>query len=136
MGNNEDAALVLMLKNHDTGFFEKELGQYKIGINEDLINGLYAEKTEEGIMVCLRVSTGNTWADISDELYEHIYDSYDADQLPDFITEFIEIDGCFNPTWEARFLFSESPVETEDMITQSLAAHKKALMLLHQGNID
>ena len=132
MSGSESAALVLMLKNPETGFFEEELGQYKIEAEDmGFVEGLCAERAEQGITVCLRVGVGNLWADdISDEVYDYIYDEYDADPLPDFITELTEIDESFNPMWEARFLFSDNPAETESMIVQALAAHKKALSLL------
>ena len=130
MNGNEDAALVLMLKNSETGFFEEVLGQYKIEADDDLIEGLYAERTEAGLMVCLRVGVGDLWGEIGDELYESIYDKYDADGLPDFVSEFIEIDESYNPLWEARFLFSDNPAETENRIEQVLAEHRKALSFL------
>jgi len=128
--DNENAALVLMLKNPDTGFFEKELGQYKIGEDECFIEGLYAEQTEEGLTICLRMGVGDLFDEIDDRLYNSIYDKYDADLLPDFIFEIIDIDETYNPVWEARFLFSDNPKETEDMIKQALAGHKTAVSLL------
>ncbi|MDR1559005.1 MAG: hypothetical protein LBS84_04755 [Clostridiales bacterium] len=135
MNEKNAAALVLMLKNPETGFFEEELGRYHIGPDEELAEGLYAEETADGRIVCLRVGVGNVWTDISDELFDGIYDSYDADQLPDFVTEFIELDECYTPAWEARFLFSEDPAETEDMIKQALAAHRGALSLLLNDHV-
>jgi len=128
--NNEESALVLMLKDRDTGFFEEELGQYKIVTGENLIEGLYAEQAEDGLTVCLRIGAGSLWAEIGDDLYSAIYDRYDADLLPDFVTELIELDDCYNPMWEARFLFSDSPAEMEGMIRRVLADHRKALSLL------
>ena len=130
MSNDENAAYVLMLKNPDTGFLEEELGQYKIGADGDLIEGLYAEQSDEGAVICLRIGVGRLWDEISDDLYDYIYDEYDADLLPDFISEIIEIDENYNPIWEARFLFSDSPAEIEGMIKQVLAGHRKALSSL------
>ncbi|MDR2649413.1 MAG: hypothetical protein LBB94_06815 [Clostridiales bacterium] len=130
MGIINETALILMLKNPETGFFEEELRRYCIGADEDLIEGLYAERTEDGLTVCLRVGIGNSWTNISDELFGIIYDDYDTDLLPDFVTEFIELDECYTPAWEARFLLSENPAETEDMIKQALTAHRKILSLL------
>ena len=134
LGNEENEAFVLMLKNSDTGFLEEELGQYKIGSDGGFIEGLYAEQTEEGAAVCLRVGVGSLWAGISDDLYNYIYDEYDDDLLPDFVSELTEIDGSFNPVWEARFLLSDNPAETEGMIKKVLAGHKKALSILQTEN--
>ena len=133
MGNTEGSVFVLMRKNPVSGFFEEELGRLKVE-NGDLVEGLYAEQTAEGLTVCLRAGIGTLWTEISDEMFEMLYDNYDADPLPDFVTEFIEIDGCFNPAWEARFPYSDDPGETENMINQTLAAHRKALPLLPQVN--
>ena len=134
MYSYEDAALVLMLKNPQTGFFEEELGQYKIGADEALMEGLYAERAEDGLTVCLRIGVGDLWDDISDGLFEYIYDKYNADLLPDFVSELIEMEDCFNPMWEARFLFSDNPAEMEEMIKQVLAGHRKALSILRSDN--
>jgi len=131
---SRDAALVLMLKNPETGFLEEELGQYIIGADESLVEGLYAEQTEDGLTVCMRIGTGDLWADMDDDLFDYIYDEYDAGLLPDFVSELIEMDECFNPTWEARFLFSDDPAEMEDMIKRVLAEHRKALSLLRSDN--
>ena len=130
MSGTAGGALVLMLKNPDTGFFEEELGQYKIEAYEGLIEGLYAERTEEGADICLRIGVGDLWGEISDELYDSIYDAYDADLLPDFVSEITEIDGNLNPVWETRFSFSDNPAETEDKIRRVLSGHRKALTLL------
>ena len=117
-----------MLKNPETGFFEEELDRYHIAADECLIEGLYAEQAEKGLTVCLRIGVGDIWQNISDELFEKIYDSYNADMLPECLSELIEIDDCFNPAWEARFAFSDTPLETENNIKQILAAHKQALL--------
>ena len=134
MINGENASFVLMLKNPDTGFLEEELGQYKIGADDVFIEGLYAEKTDEGVMLCLRVGAGDLWAEIGDGLYDRIYEEYNADLLPDFVSEIIEMDESYNPMWETRFLFNDNPAETEDMIKQVLANHRKALSLLLSDN--
>ena len=136
MNDNENTALVLMRKNPDTGFFEEELGHYKIGTDEELVEGFYAEQTDDGLMVCMRVGVGDLWAEIGDELYESIYDGYDADFLPDFVSEFMEIDGSYNPLWEARFLLDGDSAATESMIDGVLAGHRKALSLLLSDNSD
>ena len=122
-----------MLKNPGTGFLEEELGQYIIGTDADLIEGMYAEQTGEGIKVCLRVGVADLWGDIGDDLYGYIYDNYDAELLPDCVSEIIEIDESFNPIWEVRFLFSDNPAETEYMIKRVLAGHRKALSVLLSG---
>ena len=130
MAQEDNASYVLMLKNPDTGFLERELGQYKLEADTDLIEGLCAEQTEEGVAALLRLGVGHMWDDIGDELYDRIYDAYDADLLPDFVSEIAEVDGSFNPVWEARFLFSDNPAEMEDRIKRVLSGHRKALSLL------
>jgi len=134
VSTEENAAFVLMLKNPETGFLEEELGQYTIGADEELVEGLFAEQTEEGAAVCLRMGVGCLWDEIGDDLYDYIFDEYNADLLPDFVSELIELDGSYSPMWEARFLFSDKPAEMEDMIKRVLAEHKKALSRLLPDN--
>ena len=136
MNKPDGSAFVLMQKNPETGFFEEELEQYRIETDEEFIEGLYAEQTENGLMVCLRVGVADLWPNISDELFNVIYDHYDSDLLPEYVTEIIEIDECFNPVWETRFLFNEKPGITEEMIKQTLAAHRTALSNLLQENLN
>ena len=131
MTGDENALYALWLKNPETGFLDEELGQYMIGADADLIEGLCAERAADGIAVCLRMGVGQMWADIGDGLYDDIYDGYDADLLPDFVSDVSEVDGSFNPSWEARFLYGGGQTETEDMIRRVLAGHRMALSRLH-----
>ena len=50
----EDAVIVIMLKDAETGFLEKELGSYTLPENSGLIFNIYAEN--EGKEVVLRLS--------------------------------------------------------------------------------
>jgi len=134
VNNDENAVFILMLRDPETWFLEDVLGQYKIGTDEEFIEGLYAEQTEDGAQVCLHIGVGHIWADISDELFEYIFDKYDADLLPEFVSELFDIDSDYNPMWEARFTFNDNPAEMEDMIRQVLAGHRKALSVLYSNS--
>ena len=50
----EDTVIVIMLKDAETGFLEKELGAYTLPENSGLIFNIYAEK--EGAEVVLRLT--------------------------------------------------------------------------------
>ena len=67
----EDTVIVIMLKDKDTGFFEKELGCYKIEKNDSLIYNTYAVESENGYTVYMKLTCDK---EVSDWEFEAIYD--------------------------------------------------------------
>ncbi|MBR6542687.1 MAG: hypothetical protein IKT73_05725, partial [Anaerotignum sp.] len=72
----EDAVIVIMLKDAETGFLEKELGAYTLPENSGLIFNIYAEN--EGKEVVLRLSCDK---ELQDWEYDAVYDYYDTETV-------------------------------------------------------
>ncbi|MBR5590784.1 MAG: hypothetical protein IKW40_04580, partial [Anaerotignum sp.] len=65
----EDAVIVIMLKDAETGFLEKELGAYTLPEYSGLIFNIYAEN--EGKEVVLRLSCDK---ELQDWEFDAVYD--------------------------------------------------------------
>lgn len=115
----EETVIVIMLKNKDTGFLEKELGTLDITQNEDYIVNIYVMDNK----LYIRLSTGR---DVEDWEYSAIYDYYDADCFKD-IADVVECDDDFNPVWEICTDFYENLSVTEQLVNKILEIHTKEL---------
>ncbi len=123
----EETFLVLMLKDKNTGFFEKELCAYNIQENEEFIVNMYAEEYNNNTMVHIKLTTNK---EVEDWEFDAIYDYYDVDIFKE-IGNCQEVEDCFNPTWEIVVPFLEKE-EMEQTITDILAIHKKEIFEVYE----
>lgn len=120
-----DTVIVIMLKNKNTGFFEKELISLTLTQYDELIVNLFAEEeTAEKIDIHMKLSTQR---DVLDWEYSAIYDYYDIDIDDNNIKSVEEVDDCFNPTWEFVFDYKDDSVYMESIVSKILFAHKEEL---------
>lgn len=117
--------IVIMLKNNETGFLEKELASLVIGSNEEYIMNIYAAMDEnENLKLHLRISTEK---DVEDWQYSAIFDYYDTEIFGDTINSISEISDDYNPTWEIVFDYTEDYADMENKIIEILKLHKNEL---------
>ncbi len=121
----EETFLVLMLKDKETGFLDKELSAYKIGDNENLIVNIFATEEEEKLIVHLKITTDK---DCEDWEFDAIYDYYDNEVYNDLILSFSEETEVYNPTFLLTFEYMEDDAKMEDFIKKLLDIHKKELV--------
>ncbi len=121
----EETYLVLMLKDKETGFLEKELSAYKIGENEDLIVNIFAAEEDDKLVVYLKVTTDK---DCEDWEFDAIYDYYDNEIYKDLIISFEEETEVYNPTFLLKFDYNDDDNEMEDFIKKLLKLHKNELV--------
>lgn len=120
-----DTVIVIMLKNKNTGFFEKELISLTLTQYDEFIVNLFAEEeTDEKINIHMKLSTQR---DVLDWEYAAIYDFYDIDIDDNNIKSVEEVDDCFNPTWEFVFDYKDDSVYMENIVSEILFAHKAEL---------
>ena len=98
----EDTVIVIMLKDAETGFLEKELGAYTLPENSGLIFNIYAEN--EGKEVVLRLTCDK---ELQDWEYDAVYDYYDTETVGALVDVIEEEDGHYDPVWMVRFPFAE-----------------------------
>ena len=130
----EDTVIVIMLKDKETGFLDKELGSYKIESNETMIYNTFATEKEEGIYeVTMKLTCDR---DVEDWEFEAIYDYYDSETLMPAVTSIIEEEDCFNPTWKVTFDFIENVEEMENKISEILNLHVQELNSVYEAIAD
>lgn len=115
----EETVIVVMLKNKETGFLEKEICTLDVKKYEEYIVNIYVMEDK----LYIRLSTAK---DVADWEYSAIYDYYDTDSFKDIATV-TEADDDFNPVWEVCTDFSDNISETEDKLNQILEIHHKEL---------
>ena len=89
----QETVFVIMLKNKETGFLEKELGSLNINKNDEYIVNLFVLKEDDGKKLHLRISTDR---DVEDWEYGAIFDNYNYDSYGDNVIEIDEIDNDDN----------------------------------------
>ena len=125
----EDTVIVIMLKDAETGFLDKELGAYTLPENSSLIFNIYAEGEE----VVLRLSCDR---ELQDWEYDAVYDYYDTETVGALVDAVAEEDGHYDPVWVVRFPFAEEQEVMEQKLTDILDAHRKELLSVYEAIKD
>ena len=115
----EEAAIVLMLKEKESGFLTKELGCYTVSGKESLLDRIYAEETDDGIVVHMALGCEK---EAEDWEYDAIFDYYDADALQDVVDIVAEEEGHLNPVWVVTFPFQDEAEAMEQRLSAILQA--------------
>lgn len=120
----EPLALLIMQKNKETGYFEREVGSYTVSSNADLVDSIYMIHENEKNIVHLKLTTER---DVEDWEFSEILDYYDEDIFKDIILSCEEVEDVYNPTWEVAFEFIESQGEMQNKLQEIVNIHKKEL---------
>lgn len=137
-----EETVVVMLRNKQTGFLEKELCALHITECADLLTNIYAEERTEGpggTDVHMRVSTG---PDVEDWQFNAVFDYYDDEALAEFTTSVAEAQDVFNPAWDLVFPCpygpdgSDDPSWLEEALARILRAHKAELQSVFKAIRD
>lgn len=117
----EETVIVIMLKNKNTGFLEKELATLDITENADYIVNIFALEEEEGMKLHIKLSTAK---DVKDWEYSAIYDYYDMDCFKGK-AKISEADDDYNPVWEVVIDYNEDKLE--ELVSEILDIHKQEI---------
>ncbi|MBP2028840.1 putative SAM-dependent methyltransferase [Acetoanaerobium pronyense] len=122
----EPFAVIIMKKDAETGFLDKEVGSYMIKEHGDYIDSIYVLEQDGKNIAHMRVSTD---FDVQDWQYSAIYDYYDEDKVKalEDVLSIEAIEEEFNPLWEIRFVLPEIEEAAEEMMVRILASHKNEL---------
>ena len=130
----EETVIVIMLKEKQTGFLEKELGCYDLGEQQNIILNIYAEETAPDITTVFLKLTCQR--DVQDWEYDAILDYYDMDSIKPFVDTIEEVLDEYNPVWLVSFPFSENQQEMEEKLQSVLQAHQKELLSVYDVIAD
>ncbi len=126
----EETFLVLMLKDKETGFLDRELSAYKIGENENLIVNIFATEEEDKTIVHLKITTDK---DCEDWEFDAIYDYYDNEIFNGLVLSFSEETEVYNPTFLLTFELIEDDDKMENFINKILLLHKNELYDVYEA---
>lgn len=127
----EETVIVIMLKDAETGFLEKELGAYSISENGELIFNIYAEGEEKKVVMRLTCER-----ELQDWEYDAVYDYYDTETVGAWVDSIEEEDGHYDPVWVVTFPFAEEQDVMEQKLTDILDAHKEELFSVYEAIKD
>ena len=127
----EDTVIVIMLKDAETGFLEKELGAYPLPETSGLMFNIYAE--DEGKEVVLRLTCDK---ELQDWEYDAVYDYYDTETVGALVDAIEEEDGHYDPVWVVRFPFAEEQDVMEQKLTDILEKHQEELLSVYEAIKD
>ncbi len=125
----EETFIVVMLKEKDSGFYVKEIGTYAISEYSNYLVNINAEESddENNIVVNMKVMYDK---EVEDWEYNAICDYYDTNTLKfdERIINCVEVEDCFEPTWEVSFNFTENDDEVEELIHKILVKHNDEIL--------
>ena len=127
----EETVIVIMLKDAETGFLEKELGAYSVSENGELIFNIYAEGEEKKVTMRLTCDR-----ELQDWEYDAVYDYYDTETVGALVDSIEEEDGHYDPVWVVTFPFAEEQDVMEEKLTAILGAHKEELLSVYEAIKD
>ena len=118
--------MIIMKKDGETGFLDKEVGSYMIKEHGDYIDSIYVIEEDGKNIAHMRITTD---FDVQDWQYSAIYDYYDEDKVKalEDVLSIEAIEEEFNPLWEIRFVLPEIEEAAEEMMVRILTSHKNEL---------
>ena len=125
----QETVFVIMLKNKETGFLEKELGSLNINKNDEYIVNLFVLKEDDGEKLHLRISTDR---DVEDWEYGAIFDNYNYDSYGDNVIEIDEIDNDYKPVWEIVIDYDDNLSVVEERVAEILDIHSNELKRVYE----
>ncbi|MBR4283333.1 MAG: hypothetical protein IKT48_01325 [Anaerotignum sp.] len=127
----DETVIVIMLKDAETGFLEKELGAYTLPENGGLVFNIYAEGEEKNVVLRLTCDR-----ELQDWEYDAVYDYYDPETVGALVDSVEEEDGHFDPVWVVRFPFAEEQDVMEQKLADILDAHMEELLSVYEAIKD
>ena len=110
----QETVFVIMLKNKETGFLEKELGSLNINKNDEYIVNLFVLKDFIDILR-MKIIT----------LDSIISNSKDIDEID-------EIDNDYNPVWEIVIDYDDNLSVVEERVAEILDIHSNELKRVYE----
>lgn len=116
--------LVLMLKDKNTGFYDRTMGSYEIQKNMEYIDKIYAVEEGSKLYILLTLTT----LDIEEDWkFSGIFDLYNEEIFADKLVGFEESADDYNPKWILKIEYSEDHKKTEELLNELLNIHTAEL---------
>lgn len=128
----EETVIVIMLKDAETGFLEKELGSYSLPESGEWIFNIYVEE-DAAQTVVLRLSCDR---ELQDWEYDAVYDYYDMESVGALVESIAEEDGHYDPVWIVRFPFLPEQAAMEEKLGAILNVHREEMLSVYEAIKD
>lgn len=127
----EESAIILMLKEAETGFLVKEMGSY--AVEERLIHKIYAQEIAGEVKVFLCLTCDK---ELEDWEYSAVFDYYDTEVFGEEIESIQEEEGFANPCWTLVFSFILQQEAMEEKLNKILRVHEDELQSVYEAIAD
>lgn len=129
----DETTIIIMQKNAETGFLEKEQGSYTVQGDSAFIQRVYAQDSENGQDVWMYLTCEK---ELEDWEYEAVFDYYDTESLAAQVESVEEIEEHMNPVWLVRFAYIAHQEEMEGKLSCILDLHIKELHSVYDAIAD
>lgn len=129
----EESAVVLMLKEADTGFLTKEMGCYSVDGNVDLLFQIFVQEDAQAPVVHMGLTCAK---ELEDWEYDAVFDYYDTEVFQELADTILEEDGHLNPVWMLTFAWSDEPTQMAEKLSKILAVHEQELRSVYEAIAD
>lgn len=116
----EDYSIVLMEKDIETGFLNKELGSYSVSVDIGFFDRVYVLKEGDSKVTYLYITIPG---DFKDWEFNAILDNYNIVQYNGKVISIEEDEDCYNPTWLIKFNYTQNDTEMEKKLNEILEMH-------------
>lgn len=127
---NMDTIIVIMTKNKETGFLEKELSSITLDKNDEFILNLYACEEPNETFLHIKLTTDK---DVENWEYNAILDYYDTQIFNDYVISISELEESYNPEWEVVIKYDSDEISLQEKISKLLEIHKKELYDVYEA---
>ena len=129
----EESAVVLMLKEADTGFLTKEMGCYSVAGNMDLLFQIFVQEDAQMPTVHMGLTCAK---ELEDWEYDAVFDYYDTEVFQGLVDSITEEDGHLNPVWVLTFAWIDEPIQMAEKLSEILAVHEQELCSVYEAIAD
>lgn len=125
----EPFRIIVMEKDLESGMLTNEITSYKIDKGGELIGAVHAEKTADGYVIDIKLTTDR---DLEDWEYSAVFDYYDIEALGEDIISAEEDTSFFNPVWAVRLKMDDDDEKMEAIIQSITERHMAELESVYE----
>lgn len=117
-------AVLIMEKDIQTGYLDKELGSYTIEYDVNLIERIFAVKEGEDRVVNMYMAVPGEFEDWE---FNAILDNYNLELYEGKALSIEEDEESYNPAWLVKIKFEENDSVMEDKLNEILEVHSREI---------
>ena len=120
----ENLSVIIMEKDVETGFLNRELGSYSIQYDITLIDRIFASSDDSNLVINMYVTVQGNFEDWQ---FNAILDNYNMEVYDEKILSISEDEDSYNPTWLIKLNFEQNDDAMERKLNEILTIHSTEL---------